>query len=199
MFTQKKSAEQKKSSERKLYSIPALLRERVFAGEFESHGATYGCTFAPATATLVGGRLELTGRFAVRRPSGGQFTAANVKATLAATQGGLGTAPGRPESFPARAPSGQVGVTPEADRVAPDALPLTESTAERGFVGVMYFRLSPLDGRALGVPLDLSGVQLNARLAPTAEIERELQWYFSAVVAGGGDEYLTEINRLLKG
>jgi len=189
MLTQKKRV-----AARKLYSAPGLLRGREFVGEFEAQGRAYQFTYAPAAAAVSGGRLELTGRFAV-----GRRAVENVKATLAATQGGLGVAPARPRSFPARTPSDQVGVTPEADRVAPDVLPLTEATAERGFVGVLYFRLSPLDGRALGVPLDLGGVQLNARLAPTSDLERELQWFYSEIVAGRGDDYLAEINRLLKG
>jgi hypothetical protein len=86
-------------------------------------------------------------------------------------------------------------------------LPVTEATGARSFVGAMYFRLSSLDGRALGVPLDLSRVQLNARLAPASDLERDLHWLFSALVeavdgerpnARAASEHLEEVNRLLK-
>jgi hypothetical protein len=71
----------------------------------------------------------------------------------------------------------------------------------------MYLKLSPLDGRALGVPADLRAVQLNARLYATSEVERGLQWLYSALVEATLGEhrnerlaadYLDAINRILK-
>src|SRR5262249_47505861 len=87
-----------------------------------------------------------------------------------------------------------------------EALPLTDSTGHLASVAVMYLKLSPLDGRALGVTADLSAVQLNARLYATSEIERDLHWLYSALVeATQGEhknerlavEYSDAINRIL--
>jgi hypothetical protein len=91
----------------------------------------------------------------------------------------------------------------------PDELgrPLVESTGPRSFVGVLYFRLSPLDGPTLGVPLDLTKVQLNLRLTPTDDLARDLRDVFSDLVAAFyGDEtddrvateQVRELNRLFK-
>ena len=57
-----------------------------------------------------------------------------------------------------------------------------EATGSLGFVGVLYFKLSPLDSKSLGIPLDMSDVQLGARLAPTDDLARDLQLLFSDVV-----------------
>ena len=51
-----------------------------------------------------------------------------------------------------------------------------------GYVGVMYFRLSPLDGRALGLPFELSAVQLNGRLNPLDNTAGALQFWYSVAV-----------------
>ena len=58
-----------------------------------------------------------------------------------------------------------------------------EATGSLGFVGVLYFKLSTLDSNSLGIPLDMSDVQLGARLAPTDDLARDLQLLFSDVVA----------------
>src|SRR5262249_29359446 len=73
-----------------------------------------------------------------------------------------------------------------------ESLPLTDSTGHMGSVAAMYLRLSPLDGRALGVPADLSAVQLNARLYATSEIERDLHWLYSALVEATQGKRTTE-------
>jgi hypothetical protein len=65
--------------------------------------------------------------------------------------------------------------------VRPD-LPVVESTGALSFCGVLYFKLSPLDGRALGIPADISRLQLNVRLAPVNETERNLQGVYSSIV-----------------
>lgn len=59
---------------------------------------------------------------------------------------------------------------------------MVESTGSLSFVGVLYFNLSPLDGSTLGVPLDLSKVQLNLRLATTDDLARDLQNILSDLV-----------------
>ncbi|HXM35492.1 MAG TPA: hypothetical protein VN920_09920, partial [Pyrinomonadaceae bacterium] len=82
-----------------------------------------------------------------------------------------------------------------------------ESTGSLSFAGVLYFSLSPLDGATLGVPLDMSRVQLNLRLAPTADLERDLQVVFSDVVAAlygdrqderAANEQVQNLNRIFK-
>ncbi len=175
----------------KLYSIAGLLRGREFKGKFQARGVKYQFAFAPASATISGGKLEFTGSLSVSTTHGRKRQADDVRATLAATQGGIGTAPVRKQS---------------AELVSSD-LPATESSGPLSFVGVMYLRLSPLEGRALGIPIDVSSVQLNARLAPTSELERQLQWLFSAAVEAiygerpnerAAAEYIEEINRWLK-
>ena len=98
----------------------------------------------------------------------------------------------------------------EGDESAGDApgVPYTEATGRRGFVGVMYLKLSPLDGGALGVSADLHEVQLNARFAPTSAVERELQYLFSGLVMAVNGEkpdekrasaFVEAINKTLKG
>jgi hypothetical protein len=138
-----------------------------------------------------------------------------VRATLASTQGGLGQAPVvRRELLAATAQGPKTTTGDIQEQTSPpakppeDSLPITEATDSRAFVGVMYFRLSPLDAKALGVAADLSSVQLNARLAPTSETERELQWLYSGLVmAANGpspDQRATQthveaINAILRG
>jgi hypothetical protein len=88
-----------------------------------------------------------------------------------------------------------------------DDKPLTEYTGERSAIGVVYLHLSPLDGRTLGVPFDLSKLQLNGRLAVIDERARDLQWLLTqahAALAGEkpdeklAEPYVTELNRVLK-
>jgi hypothetical protein len=74
-------------------------------------------------------------------------------------------------------------------------------------VGVLYFNLSALDGPTLGVPLDLSKVQLNLRLATTDDLAREVQNLFSDVSDAlykdpsderAASESVQELNRIFK-
>ena len=197
LFTLNKTV--KPPSLRKLHSLHALLRERVFVGNIEAGNATHQFTFAPSAVAVVNGKLELTGRFTVQSAGGRARGVDGVKAVLAATQGNLGTAPPRPRAL--------ANLTIPAPPEMNDGLPLTEAAGPRASVGVLYFKLSALDGRALGVPLDLSAVQLNGRLAPIDQTARDLQWLFSAVVmelAGGraaealNATYLANLNLLLK-
>ena len=150
----------------KLYSIFALQRDKAFTGEFETSKSKHQFTFAPQSARLENGKLQLLGTFTIGTI--GTRKVQNVIATLVSTQGGLGTAPPAINARP-------VEMTP--------GLPLTEFTDARGFVGAMYFQLSPIKASALGLTIDMSKVQLNARLFPTSDVERTLQVLFSDVVA----------------
>ena len=157
----------------KVHSIAAMLHGRTFSGRFEIGSARYLFTYSPETAAIAAGKLQLTGNLIVtdERPNA-RLTprdARSVRATLLATQGGIGTAPPR-QKLPA-----------EISTARPD-LPIVESTGSLSFSGVLYFKLSPLDGRALGVPADLREVQLNVRLAPLSDEERKLQGSFSSIV-----------------
>jgi hypothetical protein len=188
MFTQ--------TQKRKLHSVHSLLIGREFTGEIEAGRAKFKFAFSPTTAALAGGKIELTGTFSVRSAVGTR-KADNVKATLLATQGGIQSAPPAP-----------VGATAAMlGKAHSGGLPATDATGSRGYVAVIYFKLSALDGAKLGVPLDLSAVQLNARLNPTDETGRNLQFWFSvAVNAVHGEspqqdlaaKSLDEINKLLK-
>jgi hypothetical protein len=179
----------------KLYSIHALPSGRGFSGEVEAGRAKYRFEFSPRSAAIVDRKLVLAGSVTVKAPNGGKRTVNKVEAKLLATQGSTGPAPPAPRS-----------ITPPA-RPAISALPITDATGGFGSVGVIYFKLSGLDGKAAGLPFDLSNTQLNARLYATSEVERDLQWLYSALVRAtlgeSPDEkaaasYLAEINRILK-
>jgi hypothetical protein len=148
---------------KQLYSIFALQRDKVFTGEFETATGKHKFTFAPKSAQLANNKLQLTGTFSL-----GARKVTNVTATLASSQGGIGAVPGKIAARP-------VDATP--------GLPPTEATGARGYVGALYFHLSPLNAAALGLTIDVSKVQLNGRLFPLNEVERELQVLFSDVVA----------------
>ena len=184
MFTQTKP--------RKLHSVHSLLIGREFSGEIEAGRAKLKFSYSPKTVALANGRIELTGSFSV-----GAKKAEAVKATLLSTQGGIQAAPPTPKG----ATASMLGA------VHSGGLPATDATGSRGYVAVIYFKLSALDGAKLGVPFDLSAVQLNLRLNPQDETARNLQFWFSvAVNAVHGEspnqslasESLIEINKLLK-
>ncbi len=169
---------------KKLYSIFALQRDKAFTGEFETATATHKFTFAPKSAKLENNKLQLTGTFSL-----GARKISNVTATLAATQGGIGAIPGQIASRP-------IDSTP--------GLPPTEATGARAYVGAMYFHLSAINSSTLGLTIDMSKVQLNGRLFPLNEIERELQVLFSDVVAAthsadasAAASHIEAINRML--
>lgn len=195
MFTQSKKTTSKPAG-RKLHSIHSLLIGREFKGEIEAGNANHQFVFTPTSASVVNGKLELIGRFKAKAPGGQAHKAEKVKATLLATQGGLTTGPPAPRSANTNLRVGR-----------PSDLPITDATGDLGYVGVMYFKLSPLDGRALGLPFDLGAVQLNGRLNPTDDTARALQYWYSLAVAAiygnSPDASLTkssvdEINQLLK-
>jgi len=179
----------------RLYSIHALPSGREFSGVIEAGRAKYQFNFSPRAATVVDRKLVLTGSVTVKAPKGGKRTIDKVEAKLLATQGSAGPTPPAPRSIdPKFIP-------------AFSSPPITEATGDFGSVGVIYFKLYGLDGRASGLPFDMSDTQLNARLYATSEMERDLQWLYSALVRAtlgqSPDEkaasvYLAEINRIFK-
>jgi len=212
----------------KLYSVAGLMNERAFAGDFNARGTAYNFQFEPTSAALNDKRqLELTGRFVVSTRRGTSRVMPDARATLIATQGGIGSSPTRRQALVAATTTSGNVATPQQkqeEAKAPEtkqepaapatpapsasALPITEATDDLAFAAAMYFQLSPLDARALGVPVDLSRVQLNARLAPTSDFERNLHLLYSDVVAATGGEktnesdarrYVEELDRVLKG
>ena len=195
MFKQAKKTPS--TTRRKLHSIHSLLIGREFIGEIEVAKAKHSFTFSPSSATVLNGKLELVGRFTVKSPAGQIRKSENVKATLLATQGGLATAPQVPTGIEATL----------LGKIPTDGLPATEATAGRGYVGVMYFRLSPLNGSILGLPFDLGAVQLNGRLNPGDKIAGSLQFWYSVAVRAIYDQTpdenlasqsVSQINQLLK-
>jgi hypothetical protein len=222
IFSKKqKSAGQRKqaASSARLHSIAALLEGRHFAGDFEVATASYKFTYAPVRAELDGRRLVLEGRLGVTGPRGRLYSRERVKARLVSTQGGIGPAPIRRQVLVGGVATGTAATSgqqqqiaaepPKAGEVAPaktTALPEIDSTDALSFCGVMYFLLEPLGELMPGVAVDLSHVQLNARLAPTDEIGRELHSLYSLIVASlygkeaqtkAARDLIDELNKLL--
>jgi hypothetical protein len=177
---------QKQSSGPKLHSIAGLLKERRFDGSFEIAGSNYQFTYAPSKAEVASRKLQLRGRLTVTDSRGQSLAKDDARAVLVSSQGGIGTAPVRPQilvgGVQPSAPTVPVPQPPATAGTGSKPLPVVESTGPLSFCGVMYFHLEPLDGKALGVPADLSKVQLNARLAPTDNTGRALQGVYSAIV-----------------
>jgi hypothetical protein len=142
----------------KLYSMFALLQGKIFKGSFETTSGVHQFEFHPANASLANGKLQLSGTIMI-----GRKKQDGVKAVLIATQGGLTAAPAQISS---RHPGGLS----------------TEYTGTAGFVGALFFKLSPLSKERLGVSCDLSATQLNVRLFATSELERNLQVTISDIV-----------------
>jgi hypothetical protein len=189
---------QKGKAVNKIHSIHVLPNGAGFAGKIEAGGSSCHFAFTPKTAASVNGKLVLTGVVMAQSSGGRRRVTNDVTATLLATQGSITGPPPMPRQF-------SESLKPPLP-VPSESLPLTDSTGHLGSVAAMYLRLSPLDGRALGVPADLSAVQLNARLYATSEIERNLHWLYSALVeATQGEhknerlaaEYLDTINHIL--
>jgi len=212
------------TSQSKLYSIHGLLNGRVVEGKFEVRDQPYGFSFAPATAAVADHKLVLTGRLTLESPQSVTRFADGVAARLVAVQGGVGS------SQPRRQFTAQTSQTatsdqkleqekgPETDlqpglhpfenpRLDESGRPTVDATGPLSFTGVLYFSLSPLDGSALGVRLDLSKLQLNLRLAPTDDLARDLHSIFSDVADSLYGEprdertataQVRELNRMLK-
>ena len=207
MFTNQATQEiqplQAKSSQTKLHTLHTVLRGRVFDGNLETRGKTYAVVFLPNQATVVDRKLVLTGRIGFGVPHQATRFFDGVSATLMATQGGVGVSPVRRQLLAGTAQTAQTATSdqkleqekgPETDlqpglhsfeppKYDDLGRPRVEATGPLAFVGVLYFKLSPLDSKFLGIPLDMSDVQLGARLAPTDDLARDLQLLFSDIVA----------------
>jgi hypothetical protein len=153
----------------RIASIAAISRERQFEGSFSVADKNYDFSYSPATVSLMGRRLQLLGRLTVKDSRGQTHSRDRVRATLVGTQGGIGTAPTRPGN-------------PTSSATASSDLPDVESTGATSFCGVMYMHFEPLVGSSLGVPADMSRVQLNARFAPIDDTERTLHVIYSSIV-----------------
>jgi hypothetical protein len=213
------------SAQTKLHSIHGLLRGRGFEGQFEARGQTYRFVFGPAAAAIVDQRLTLTGPLRLKSPRG-EHVVENVKAKLLATQGGVGSSPVRRQLLTGTAQTAQTATSEqkmeqesgpetelqpglhafESPKLDELGRPNVESTGLQAFVGVLYFQLSPIVEKSLNIPLDMTAVQLNGRMAPTDEVARDLQLLFSDVVVALDNKPLDEnkvqlslemINRIL--
>jgi hypothetical protein len=200
MFTQQKGAIGATNQPLKVYSVHALPSGREFVGKIEIGKNNYQLTFTPQSAASVNGKLVLTGVIRIKAPAGRQRQANGVTATLLATQGSITGPPAMPRQFSA-------SLKPPQSEPS-SLLPITDWTGYYGSVAAMYLKLSPLDARALGVPADLSAVQLNVRLYAESEIERDLHWLYSALaetIYGERPneqltaEYISALNRLIAG
>ena len=165
-------------------------------------GKRMAIVFLPNQATIVDHKLVLTGRMGFSVPGQATRYVDGVRASLMATQGGVGVSPVRRQLLAGTAQTAQTATSdqkleqekgPETDlqpglhsfeppKYDDLGRPKVEATGSLGFVGVLYFKLSPLDSKSLGIPLDMSDVQLGARLAPTDDLARDLQLLFSDVV-----------------
>ncbi|MFP5262805.1 MAG: hypothetical protein ACLGJB_12950 [Blastocatellia bacterium] len=207
-----------------LHSISAVLRQRDFAGRFEVAGADHRFVYVPSEAGLSDQKLQLRGRLEVTGPHGRKSAIDGVRALLVSAQGGVGVAPirrqvlvggvgastastsGQQQQVAGDRPAAEPKKTDAADSPKLQPLPEVESTGPLSFCGAMYFRLEPLNGRALGVAADLTRVQLNVRLAPVDETGRELQGLYSSIVdalyggradAATASAVVAELNKLL--
>ena len=206
----------------RLYSVPVWLSGRSFAGGFDYAGGSYNLVYAPSRASTPGNELELLGRLAITDPRGRVHSRNSVRATLASIQGGIGEPPIRRRVVATGAASGNVSTSQQKQQTAGESekagqkveenrqartggLPVTESTGSTSFTGVMYFHLEALDGRALGVPLNLGRVQLNLRLDPLDETTRTMNELYRDLIdalhlqsdANAASAILRELNQLL--
>jgi hypothetical protein len=223
--TDKKTPRSKASAggvqRRKLYSVPVWLKDRSFAGGFDSAGGKYNLVFAPSRASAPG-ELELLGRLTITDPQGRARSRNSVRARLASIQGGIGDPPVRRRVVATGGAKGDVSTSQQKQQTAAESekagqkaeenrqpktsdLPVTESTGPTSFTGVMYFHLESLDGKTLGVPFDFSRVQLNLRLDPRDETTRTMNELYGELVdalhlrtdANAAAAILRELNQLL--
>jgi hypothetical protein len=212
-------------SARKLYSVPVWMHERAFAGEFELGGRSYKLLFEPAQAEIADNALRLRGRLIVNDGKAGLPEVKDARATLAGIQGGIGSGPAQYKMLatgatpgPTESPTEKQQKAGETDKQAGEAaasekakmsrLTMTENTGPTSFAAVMFFHLDALDHRALGVPADMSHVQLNARLAPKDPTAKTLHSLYTALTnALAGEQanprtavaLVRELNQVLAG
>ena len=222
---QKRQVRGGQTGARRLYSIAAWPEQRAFAGNLSSGGTDYKFSYAPSRAEAANKLLQLTGRLTVTDMRGRVRALNNVRATLANTQGGIGTGPLRRQMIASDAPIGDQTTSQQKQQIASEtekqagekqseqararsSLPVTENTGPTSYCGVLYFHFEPLDARALGVTADLSKVQLNVRLEPLDDTARTLHGLYCYVVDAlygeRADEKLaaaaiSELNRVFAG
>jgi len=174
--------EARRGKDRRIHSIAGVQKDRGFVGRFEVAGAAYSFEYIPAKAEIASGKLSLIGELSVVDPLKKKQVRKNTRLVLQGTQGGLGGVPTLRVSLPASADAAaarrnQASTSSGGDR----PLPVTDSTGPLSFVGVMYLRFEPLAEQQLGVPADLSHLQLNARLYPANGTEETLQYLYSQI------------------
>ncbi|HEY6802849.1 MAG TPA: hypothetical protein VI306_04650 [Pyrinomonadaceae bacterium] len=203
----------------KLHTLHTVIRGRVFDGQFEAHGKVVRVNFVPVKAEVKDRRLVLTGKMGFTSPMQPARYVDPITATLLATQGGVGTSAVRRQLLAGTAQTAQTATSdqkleqekgPETDlqpglhsfeppRYDQSGRPEVESTEALAFVGVLYFKLSAIDNRALGINVDLSEVQLGVRLAPTDDLARDMQFLFSDVVMALHDNSNESLRSSLEG
>jgi hypothetical protein len=195
--TAKKNQARSSARRKKLNSVGALMRGGEFVGHFEVAGIPYQLTYSPGRAAIRNGTLLLTGTLTVidARPNARSSprSRGSINSTLVGIQGGIGSAPPRARP-PAEIYANQPGV------------PAVDSSGAQSFAGVLYLRMEPMAGEMFGLNADLRHVQLNARLFPFTDLEREIQSAYSQasdallgarIDAAAANEAVTELNRLL--
>ena len=212
-----------KSGGRRLYSIAAWPKQRAFVGNLELSGKTYQFSYSPTRAETVKNLLQLTGQLTVTGSRNRARILNSVRATLANTQGGIGTGPIR-RRLATEAPTGVQITSQQKQQVAAETkkpsaerqserpnsavLPVTENTDGTSYCGVLYFHFEPLDAGALALAADLSKVQLNVRLDPLDDTARTLHGLYCYVVDALYGEHadgklaeaaVIEINRIFAG
>src|SRR4029453_8124902 len=96
----------------KLHTIHALLRGRIFVGQFQTNGDNYDFSFAPTKASIVQQKCVLAGRFSAKPPKQNLRVTNQIEARLIATQGGVGVSPIRRQLLTGTAQTAQIA-TPE--------------------------------------------------------------------------------------
>lgn len=187
MFFSQSSGKSKAARGRqsKLHTITGLSKEREFAGSFELGNVNYNFSYAPTKGEIQGGKFYLLGKLTVSTARGRALHRDGVRAKLAGIQGGMGTAPPRLATGDAIQAFEMKRLGPTTDPAAAQGqkpLPLVEFTGPRSFPGVMYMIFDPLDGKALGVPADMSRVQLNARFYVVDDKARTLHGIYASII-----------------
>jgi hypothetical protein len=197
-LNQRRVARGGQTGARRLYSIAAWPEQRTFVGSLSVGATTYKFSYEPSGAEAINKRLQLTGQLTVTDPRGRARALKSVRATLANSQGGIGTGPIRRQLIATEAAAGTRTTSQQKQQVANEteklagekqrekpqasSLPVTENTGPTSYCGVLYFHFEPLDAKALGVQAELTKVQLNVRLEPLDDTARTLHGLYCYVV-----------------